>query len=474
MQPKTCGPGGARRIEMPPAAWYNKGQPQRGKRCLGAGRRSSGPPGPRKGTFMQNTTFALRGNIFYTPAPGSLAVHPESWLVCEEGRVAGVFPSLPGRYAGVKVHDHSGKLILPGLVDLHAHASQYAYRGLGMDLELLQWLEQNAFPEEAKFARAGYARQAYALFARQLAASATTRACIFATLHRPATLVLMEQLEAAGLVCFVGKVNMDRNSPDILREAGPAAALAETRRWLEESRRFVRSRPILTPRFTPSCSDELMAGLGGLQREYGVPLQSHLSENLSEIAWVKELCPGADFYGQTYSRFGLFGGSCPTVMAHCVWSGEAERALMKENGVFIAHCPQSNMNVSSGVAPVKSYLMEGQKVGLGSDVAGGAHLSLFRAVTDAIQSSKLRWRLVDQTVPALTLPEALYLATKGGGEFFGKVGSFEPGYEFDAIVMDDAALPTTRACSLPERLERVVYLSDGAPCAKYVQGRRLF
>ena len=217
-----------------------------------------------------------------------------------------------------------------------------------------------------------------------------------------------------------------------------------------------------------------MAGLGGLQREYGVPLQSHLSENLSEIAWVKELCAGADFYGQTYSRFGLFGGSCPTVMAHCVWSGEAERALMKENGVFIAHCPQSNMNVSSGVAPVKSYLMEGQKVGLGSDVAGGAHLSLFRAVTDAIQSSKLRWRLVDQTVPALTLPEALYLATKGGGEFFGKVGSFEPGYEFDAIVMDDAALPTTRACSLPERLERVVYLSDGAPCAKYVQGRRLF
>ena len=161
-------------------------------------------------------------------------------------------------------------------------------------------------------------------------------------------------------------------------------------------------------------------------------------------------------------------------MAHCVWSGEAERALMKENGVFIAHCPPSNMNVSSGVAPVKSYLMEGQKVGLGSDVAGGAHLSLFRAVTDAIQSSKLRWRLVDQTVPALTLPEALYLATKGGGEFFGKVGSFEPGYEFDAIVMDDAALPTTRACSLPERLERMVYLSDGAPCAKYVQGRRLF
>lgn len=102
---------------------------------------------------------------------------------------------------------------------------------------------------------------------------------------------------------------------------------------------------------------------------------------------MSQLCPDTAFYGQAYERAGLFGGACPTVMAHCVWSGEAERALMKENGVFIAHCPQSNMNVSSGIAPIKRYLLEGQKVGLGSDVAGGAHLSLFRAMTDAIQCS---------------------------------------------------------------------------------------
>lgn len=423
---------------------------------------------------MPKTSFALLGNIFYTPAPGQLAVYPQSYLVCEQGRVAGIFEQLPTRYAGLEVQDHSGRLILPGLVDLHLHASQYAYRGLGMDMELLQWLEFNAFPEEAKFAEPAYAQAAYSLFARQLTASATTRACIFATLHRPATLLLMQQLEQQGLVCFVGKVNMDRNSPDILREQSPQAALAETRLWLQESAAFSKSRPILTPRFTPSCSDELMAGLGELQREFGVPMQSHLSENLSEIEWVKALCPNTSFYGQAYEQFGLFGGACPTVMAHCVWSGKQERALMKQNGVFIAHCPQSNMNVSSGIAPVKEYLLEGQKMGLGSDVAGGAHLSIFRAMTDAIQCSKLRWRLVDQSVPALTLPEALYLATKGGGAFFGKVGSFEAGYEFDAVVMDDSALPTTRACSLPERLERVVYLSDGRPCAKYVQGTRLF
>lgn len=421
---------------------------------------------------MQDT-FALKGNLLYTPECGRLELHPASYLVCEQGKSAGIFSELPERWRGIRVDDYGDRLILPGLVDLHVHASQYAYRGLGMDMELLDWLECNAFPEESRFADPDYARRAYGIFTDALVRSATTRACIFATLHRPATLTLMELLEQAGLPCYVGKVNMDRNSPDILRET-TEQSLSETRLWLEQSKGFAKVCPMLTPRFVPSCTDELMAGLGQLQREFGTAMQSHLSENLSEIRWVSELCPDTRFYGEAYARAGLFGGDCPTIMAHCVWSGAEERALMKQNGVFIAHCPQSNMNVSSGIAPIKSYLAEGQKVGLGSDVAGGAHLSIFRAMTDAIQCSKLRWRLVDQETPALTLPEAFYMATKGGGAFFGKVGSFEEGYELDAVVMDDSNLPTTRDCTLAERLERVVYLSDGQPCAKYAAGVRLF
>lgn len=417
--------------------------------------------------------FALKGNVIYTPTCGQLELRPESYLVCKNGVVAGVFESLPEWYLGIPVEDYGDKLILPGLVDLHVHASQYAYRGLGMDMELLDWLEHNAFPEESRFADLDYARRAYQVFTEQLKFSATTRACIFATLHRSATHILMELLEQAGQPCFVGKVNMDRNSPDTLRET-TEESLSETRQWLEEGSGFHLVRPILTPRFTPSCTDELMDGLGELQRAFGVPMQSHLSENRSEIQWVAELCPATRFYGESYARAGLFGGNCPTVMAHCVWSGEEERALMKEKGVFIAHCPQSNMNVSSGIAPIRTFLREGQRVGLGSDVAGGAHLSIFRAMTDAIQCSKLRWRLVDPDDSALTLAEVLYLATKGGGAFFGKVGSFEPGYAFDAVVMDDSNLPTTRNCTLAERLERVVYLSDGRPFAKYAAGKRLF
>lgn len=418
-------------------------------------------------------TFALKGNIIFTPACGRLEVRPGQYLVCEDGLVAGIFETLPERFGGIPVHDHGDRLILPGLVDLHVHASQYAYRGLGMDMELLDWLEENAFPEEARFAEQEYAAAAYRVFTDELTRSATTRACVFATVHRPATLLLMELMEKAGLRGFVGKLNMDSNCPDYLRETTDGS-LAETRRWLEESAGFSAVRPVITPRFIPSCSEKLMNGLGELQRQFGAAMQSHLSENLSEIEWVKQLRPWVRFYGEAYSRPGLFGGECPTVMAHCIWSGEEERALMKEQGVFLAHCPQSNMNVSSGIAPVRTWLNEGQKAGLGSDVAGGAHLSIFRAMTDAIQCSKLRWRLVDDSLAALTLPETLYLATKGGGEFFGKVGSFEPGYEFDAIVMDDSTLPTTRRCTLTERLERVVWLSDGLPSAKYVAGRRLF
>lgn len=418
-------------------------------------------------------TFALKGNIIFTPVCGKLEVRPRQYLVCENGLVAGIFETLPERFANIPVHEHGDRLILPGLVDLHVHASQYAYRGLGMDMELLDWLEENAFPEEARFADPAYAAAAYRVFADELTRSATTRASIFATVHRPATLLLMDLLEKAGLRGFVGKLNMDSNCPDYLRET-TEGSLAETRRWLEESAGFSGVRPVITPRFIPSCSEALMNGLGGLQRQFGAAMQSHLSENLSEIEWVKQLRPSTRFYGEAYSQPGLFGGECPTVMAHCIWSGEEERALMKERGVFLAHCPQSNMNVSSGIAPVRTWLREGQKAGLGSDVAGGAHLSIFRAMTDAIQCSKLRWRLVDDSLPALTLPEALYLATKGGGEFFGKVGSFEPGYEFDAIVMDDSALPTTRQCTPTERLERVVWLSDGLPLAKYVAGRQLF
>ena len=211
-----------------------------------------------------------------------------------------------------------------------------------------------------------------------------------------------------------------------------------------------------------------------VQMRYQIPVQSHLSENLSEIEWVKELCPYAEFYGDAYDHFGLFGADAPTVMAHCVYSTEEEIQRMKENGVYVAHCPESNENLSSGIAPVKRYLEEGLSVGLGSDVAGGSTENLFRAMAHAIQMSKMRWRLVDQKYPALKSEEVFYMATKGGGSFFGKVGSFEEGYEFDAVVLDDSRLESSRQMSVKDRLERMIYLADEREVkAKYVRGNKI-
>ena len=134
--------------------------------------------------------------------------------------------------------------------------------------------------------------------------------------------------------------------------------------------------------------------------------------------------------------------------------------LMRARGVYMANCPQSNMNLSSGIAPVRKFLDKGIPVGLGSDVAGGCHPSIFRAMTDAIQASKMHWRLVDEQDAPLTLAEAFYLATVGGGSFFGKVGSFAEGYELDAVVIDDASIATVEPLAIEDRLARVAYLSE--------------
>ncbi|MDR1470423.1 MAG: amidohydrolase family protein [Spirochaetaceae bacterium] len=424
---------------------------------------------------MASNTFVLRGDFCYSETPASLVMREDGYLVCVEGVSRGVFPRLPDEYRALPLFDYRGKLVVPGLVDLHTHAPQFAFRGLGMDCGLMEWLSVHAFPEEAKYADTRYAENAYAQFVDDLVKGPNTRSVIFATVHRESVLLLMDMLEASGLVCMAGKVNMDRNAPDGLCEKDGEASLLQTRRWLAEcaARHYNNTSPILTPRFVPSCTDGLLRGLGKLQKEFSLPLQSHLSENAGEIALVKELYPDASCYGGVYQRFGLFGENGRTVMAHCVWSGDEEIALLKKNSVFVAHCPQSNTNLASGIAPVRRYLEEGLAMGLGSDVAGGVHTSIFRAMQDAIAVSKLRQCLVAHHEKPLTIEEAFYLATKGGGAFFGNVGSFEAGYECDILVIDDANLAPRVSLPVKERLERAVYLSDGRHiAAKWARGVR--
>ena len=427
-------------------------------------------------------SFVIKGNICQTPNPGVLDLHENAFAVCVDGVSKGVFAALPEEYASLPLYDCGDALIFPGMVDLHIHAPQYAFRGMCMDLELMDWLNRYTFPEEEKYESLEYAEKAYGMFTDALKKGATTRACIFATCHRYATELLMRLMEESGLVSYVGKVNMDREASEGLTEKSADISAYTTFGWLNAVKdKFQNTRPILTPRFIPCCTDELMEALREIQMAFDIPVQSHLSESKSEIDFVKTLRPNNLFYGESYNEYDLFGKNddigtdVKTVMAHCVWSTDEEVELMHKNGVFVAHCPASNMNLTSGIAPIRKYLNLGLNIGLGTDVAGGHSASIFRAITDTIQASKMYFRMVNENHKPLVFSEAFYLATKGGGAFFGKVGSFEDGYEFDAVVMDDSVLLHPQSLNLAERMERAVYLGldEKNITAKFVAGRKI-
>ena len=269
----------------------------------------------------------------------------------------------------------------------------------------------------------------------------------------------MEILEKKKIGAYVGKINMDTLSPDYLCET-PKQSLADTRKWIEDTKdRFHLVKPAVTPRFIPTCSTSVLEGLGKLAQEFDLPVHSHISEDLGEMSIVRDRYPQYDNDGDVYDHFGLL--TSHTVMAHFIYPTRHEIELIKERGVTIAHCPQSNGNVAAGIPPIRQMLDLGVKVGLGSDIAGGYSVSIFRAMSEAVYLSKLQWLRSEKKDSFLSVPESFYLGTKGGGQFFGKVGSFETGYELDAIVVDDRSLcvPADRL-STEERVERVIHLAD--------------
>ena len=414
----------------------------------------------------------LRGNIVSAPALGELEITERGYLAAEDGKILGVYPVLPEEYAAAPVEDWGDALILQSFADLHLHAPQYPMMATGMDLPLLDWLEAYAFPTESRCADEGYARALYRKLARDLVKNGTTRVCIFSSLHRPATLILMEELERAGIHGFAGKVNMDRNGGKDLQES-TEESMRETLRWLEECRNFRSIHPMLTPRFTPSCTDELMAFLGRLARERGLPVQSHLSENRAEMDLVGRLHPDCRQYWETYAKFGLWKEG--TLMAHCVHSDRRERDAMREAGVTAVHCAASNNALCSGIAPVRVMLDEGVKVALGSDVAGGDSLSLFDGTAMTLRVSKDRRILDNWETEALTVPEAWYLATSAGAEYFGDAPGFAVGNPLHAMVLDDSALPGAGELSVRQRFERCVYhRQENAIRAVWSAGRRVY
>ena len=411
----------------------------------------------------------LRGNIIHAPALGRLETLERGYLVLEDGVILGLYQTLPEMYRNVPVEDYGENLILQSFADMHLHAPQYAMVGMGMDLPLLDWLDTYAFPTETRFADLSYARRVYRRLATDLIAAGTTRVAMFSSLHTDATLVLMEELERAGVTGYVGKVNMDRNGGKNLQET-TEESISETLRWLEGCR-FAHIHPILTPRFTPSCTDALMAWLGKTAAERGLYVQSHLSENRGEIQWVQELHPDCQQYWETYAKYGLWKSH--TIMAHCVHSDEREQRAIAEAGVLAVHCADSNVNLCSGTAPVREMLEKGLWVALGSDVAGGAALGMPQVITASIRASKVK--TMETGKAFLTAPEGYYLGTTAGQRYFGAGDGFAAGDPLHAIVVDEGRFPEpVKALSLAERLERALYLMDSRDIrAVYSEGRKV-
>ncbi|MBP3756972.1 MAG: amidohydrolase family protein [Prevotella sp.] len=399
-----------------------------------------------------------RANILFTKEKSHFEVLERGYVAVEDGRVTGVDSDLSVLGAeGAEVVDFGDKLLIPAMNDMHVHAPQVHNQGVAMDLELLPWLQNYTFPEESKYADVEYAETMYRRFMHTQWLFGTMRSVVFGTVHTESTRRLMQLYQEAGMGALVGKVAMNRNCPEALCEDAEAAVKGNEELIAEFGDPDGLVRPIITPRFVPSCTPELLKACGELARKYQLPVQSHLSENTSEIAWVAELEPESKSYGDAYNRYGLFGQT-PTIMAHCVWTSGHELELMKKNRVMVAHCPTSNMNLSSGMAPIRTLLDEGLPIGLGSDISGGHDLNMFRMLVYAIQVSKMHYQH-NHDKAFLTLPEVFWIATKSAGSFFGKVGSFEPGYEFDALVIDDSVLYPAEY-SLQHRLERFIYLGD--------------
>lgn len=406
----------------------------------------------------------FKGNIIYTKNRESFEILENGFILEENGRVKDIGLELLEKYPETELADYSGRLLIPGFVDLHFHAVQYGNLGIGLDEELLDWLNTYTFKEEEKFSDLVYAEMIFKEAIKDIIQSGTTRIAFFSSIHEGATRLLMDLCESHNLSAYVGKVNMDRNASEALLES-PTTSFEITKRLVEET-----EQAIITPRFVPSCTKKLMTSLGELAQK-GYPVQTHISENENEIEWVKLLHPEAKNYLDVYDQCGLVTDR--TILAHCVFCTDEEKEVIKNRGAYVAHCPAANFNLTSGIMNVKDYINKGIKVGLGTDVGAGHTPSIRTIIVEAIKMSKVN-QMMHRDEDVLSFSEAFYLATKGGGSYFGNVGSFEVGYDFDLLVIKPDDLSLSRGINYLEQLQRFIYAGNNKMIiASYCQGKKL-
>ncbi|WP_374307234.1 guanine deaminase [Dongia sp.] len=422
--------------------------------------------------LIRGTILHFLGDPGTEPAPASWQLFADGALLVEDGlvrRVGEAAALLADAPEGTEITDCRGKLILPGFVDTHVHSAQLDVIA-SYGTQLLDWLTKYTFPAERLFKDEAHGERMAGLFLDRLLASGTTTAAVYPTVHKQSVDTFFAAAAARKLRMLAGKVLMDRNCPDYLRD-DVAGAEADCRDLIARWHGKGRLGYALTPRFAPTSSPQQLAMAGRLFQEIpGLHLQSHLAENLDEIKWVHELFPAQRSYLDVYDHFGLLGPRA--IYGHCIHTDATDRVRMAATRTAIAFCPSSNLFIGSGLFDLDQARNAGIRVGLASDVGGGTSLSMLEVMADAYKVLQLKGQHLNPW-------RAFYLATLGGAEALSledRIGNFAVGKEADFTVLDFDAIPILKhrsgiARDFAERLFALMILGDDrAVAATYVLG----
>jgi guanine deaminase len=428
----------------------------------------------------------IRGDILHFlgdpgPAPDGAGAagheyHADGGLLIQDGLVRACGPwgeVAPLAPPAAQRIDHRGRLVCPGFIDTHIHYPQtdiIASPGHG----LLDWLDRYAFPAERRFGDIVQAQEVAGFFCDELLRNGTTCALVFGTVHPQSVDALMGAAQRRGLRLVAGKVMMDRNCPEFLRDTA-RSSYEDSKRLIERWHGNGRLGYAITPRFAATSSTEQLEAAGALAREYpDVPVHSHVAENPAEVELIRELFPWSRSYLDVYDRYGLL--KAHSVYAHGIYLDGRDRARLAASDTAIAFCPTSNLFLGSGLLDLRQALDEGVRIGMATDVGGGTSFSMLRTLGAAYQVAHLRGYVLSPL-------RAFYLATLSGAQALGldeRVGNFAPGKEADFIVLDGAATPLlarrmAAAQSIDERLFLWMTLGDDRAIeASYVMGEPLW
>ncbi|RZT04092.1 guanine deaminase [Duganella sp. CF402] len=429
---------------------------------------------------MTSNLQAYRGSLLHFLADPAFSEQSHDWhedglLIVADGKVqaAGDYAALHATLpAGTVVHDYSGKLLMPGFIDTHLHYPQTDMIASPSE-GLLPWLETYTFPTERQFEDTKHAADVADFFLDELLRCGTTTAMVYCTVHPQSVDAFFTASEQRGLRMVAGKVMMDRNCPDFLRDTAESSA-RDTEALIKRWHKRGRSLYAITPRFAPTSTNEQLQLAGELARAYpDTFIQTHVSENEAECAWVRELFPQARSYIDVYDSYGMMR---PRAMyGHCIWLNERDRQRMAETQSAAAICPTSNLFLGSGLFDFERADDAGVLLSLATDVGGGTSFSMLQTMNEAYKVARLK----GSYLPALRM---FYLATLGAArsmQLEGTIGNFAKGAEADFIIIDPQATPllqrrTARSGSLEELLFALALLGDDrAIAATYAAGRQV-